>query len=300
MNINNTQFFWPIGIFAIGLALGLVLGGFLGAVTGQSSPMMTTQIGSDTQEEINKQAVKATSDLWETMEFEGEQYKVLQKETVMNEIGEELTVMHLCSGAVSQSYIGDDLSTAWCGIPEWTRLVVVSSHGATNLYLGESDHTGVASRNLLRSVRMFPNSSKLIVVFEPSGCDYVGMCIDTFSGPAFLFDLKSGERVGEIPLVWGVINLDQLMFNLSATKYMIEVPCVEGCPDEIVKGYDLEKKKLISVTDQISRSDSDSDYYWWPDVEKSHWIDDATFQLTVWHRLPQSDEREIKTIDLEL
>lgn len=291
-----------LSLVGIGIA-GIVVGLVFGRLVLREQPPLPEQ--TDVVEEMGEpkeqlEDVEGEEEM-EYVFFDRMQYAVLSRHA-FDEQDPTREVLHLCRpDRVMGVYVGvfgtDEFTQPQqlvCAYDTAETIVLVENGEMRVLNVISSK--GHSTEAFVKDVRLI-NDETLLIAFEPDACDLFALCIDMFDR-LFLIDLASHE-VQSFEGVGTIVDLEMVDFNPDLTKYVTLLGCPEGCPNEIIEGYDLVKQEKKSFSDVIVRGDS---YEWGADVQTDHrvqenyWKDNNTFHLVV--RRHVGDEVEVKELDL--
>lgn len=264
-------------VFVIGMVVGVLMTARLLWV--DQTPVSVEQVNEIESEEVvlveESPAVQP-----ETIVYQDKMYTVLTRRS-FEQNGEHYEVMHVCD----PTYLYEEFVGASQGQPtkcayggsEYELLLLSHADEWIPLHIDELQLVG--HKAVLWDVAPFPDERSFMIVFEPDGCDYLGLCID-FYDQLYVFDVASGDYVRTIEAVGTLVDLEMMQFNADATRYVIFNGCPEGCPDAYVEGYDLLTGQAYDFVETLSRyKDERLDFF--VDTQQSGWIDVDTFRVYV-------------------
>ncbi len=297
-----------IGMIVVsGFGIGLVVGSFVAwrSIRLEVNLPMTVPDVQIEQEDVvqdQEQDVEGEEPI-EYVLFEDVDYAVLSRQA-FDDSDPTREVLHVCRPQnVVGTYFGvygtDEFIPPYqltCSYEVPERLVMIDRGQIKTLQM--TTQQGLGTQSLLKDVRLI-DDNRLLLAFEPDECGLpYGLCVD-FIDRLFMINAKSGEVLSEFKGVGTIVDLEMLYFSPDMTKYITILGCPEGCPEDVVEGYDLVKKQSKQFRDVIVRGD---DFWFGKDgsdgkrAEENYWIDNKTFHLVV--RRHQGEEVEVKELDL--
>ena len=281
-----------IGMIAVGgFAIGLVVGSSVtwNLIRPDGLEVTTPKGTALQQEEIdgmqNEEGNTEEDGEMEYILFEEQEYAVLSRYP-LDESDPTRELLHVCDpkgvGGYAYGARGEEVYLS--------PLRLICGQGAEYLVLIDNGQSTLIQPNgvdlydqlfVLKDARLL-DETHLLIAFEQDVCSNppFGMCIDGIN-QMFMVNPVDGEILDELEGVGYIYDLENLYFNADFTKYVTTSMCAEGCPEDVIEGYDLVKKQKKQFRDVIVH-----DGEWFgasgsERVDENYWIDNKTFHLVV-------------------